>query len=188
MEIRFNVTGDRRKALVGAISQELNTPTKYLGAPTFAYEVGSLRIDKTGTITGEIARELLDTLSAQGFAFESDEEPERNSYQAELYDPETPDRMEIFSADDDEDALRLAFEYTDENVRLLELHQLDDDYNVLRSLDIPRAPDRLVLEMPLEGFTDTSLDNLEKLVTSKGALIKRTLGADVCEIKWTMDG
>lgn len=185
MEIRFNVTGDRRKALVGAISQELNTSMKYLGAPTFAYEVGGLRVDKTGTTTGEITRELLDTLSAQGFAFESDGEPEHHSYQAELYDPETPDRMEIFSADGDEDALRLAFEYTDENVRLLELHQLDEDYNIARSVDIPRTSDRLVLEMPLEGFTDTTLGNLERLVASKGALIKKALDAETLTFERT---
>ena len=32
MRINYNVTGDKRKALVGAISQELNAQTKYLGA------------------------------------------------------------------------------------------------------------------------------------------------------------
>ena len=39
MKINYNVTGPKRKALVNAISQELNVPVKYLGAPTFAYEV-----------------------------------------------------------------------------------------------------------------------------------------------------
>ena len=38
MRIDYNMTGPRRKALVEAISQELNAPVKYLGAPTFAYE------------------------------------------------------------------------------------------------------------------------------------------------------
>jgi len=173
MEIRFNVTGERRKALVAAITEVLNTPQKYLGAPTFAYEIGNCKIDKTGTLTGEVAQELLDTLSAKGF----EADIERRSYQAELYDPETPDRMEIFSADDDEDALRQAYEYTDENVRLLELHELDDRYDIVRSVDIPRTPDRLVLEMPLEGFSEAALDNLEKLVISKAALIKKSVGA-----------
>ena len=181
MEIRFNVTGERRKALAAAITEVLSTPQKYLGAPTFAYEVGNCKIDKTGTLTGEVTQELLDMLSAKGF----EADIERHSYQAELYDPETPDRMEIFSADDDEDALRQAYEYTDENVRLLELHELDDKYDIIRSVDIPRTPDRLVLEMPLEGFSETALDNLEKLVISKAALIKKSVGASELPITRT---
>ena len=52
MRINYNVTGPERKALVAAISQELNTPTKYLGTPTYAYAVGGYYIDKNGTVTG----------------------------------------------------------------------------------------------------------------------------------------
>lgn len=52
MRINYNVTGPDRKALVAAISQELNAPTNYLGAPTFAYEVGGYHIDKNGMVTG----------------------------------------------------------------------------------------------------------------------------------------
>jgi len=53
MKINYNVTGPKRKALVGAISLELNAPTTYLGAPTFAYEVGGYHIDKNGMLEGE---------------------------------------------------------------------------------------------------------------------------------------
>lgn len=49
MEFKFNVTGTERKKLAGAVSEILNQPTKYLGAPTFAYEIGDYRIDKQGT-------------------------------------------------------------------------------------------------------------------------------------------
>jgi hypothetical protein len=52
MRINYNVTGPERKSLVTAISQELNAPTNYLGAPTFAYEVGGYHIDKNGLVTG----------------------------------------------------------------------------------------------------------------------------------------
>ena len=41
MELKYNVTGSERKSLVGAISTALDAPTKYLGAPTFAYEVAA---------------------------------------------------------------------------------------------------------------------------------------------------
>jgi hypothetical protein len=43
MRIDYNMTGPKRKALVEAISQELNAPVKYLGAPTFDYEAGGLQ-------------------------------------------------------------------------------------------------------------------------------------------------
>ena len=62
MKISYNVTGQERKAMVGAISQELDTSMKYLGAPTFAYEVGDYYIDKTGTLTGEDNRTLVANL------------------------------------------------------------------------------------------------------------------------------
>lgn len=58
MKLNYNVIGEQRKSLVGAISRKLNLPIKYLKAPTFAYEVGSYHIDKTGTITGPDSLDL----------------------------------------------------------------------------------------------------------------------------------
>lgn len=52
MRINYNVSGEKRKSLVGAVSQELNAPAKYLGAPTFAYEVGGYSVDKSGMLMG----------------------------------------------------------------------------------------------------------------------------------------
>ena len=52
MKIFYNVTGSERKSLAAALSQELNTPTEYLGAPSFAYRVGGYRIDKNGVLEG----------------------------------------------------------------------------------------------------------------------------------------
>ena len=51
MSIRFNVTGSRRKALVGAISEILACVSTYSGAPTFVYTVGNYIIDKNGVVT-----------------------------------------------------------------------------------------------------------------------------------------
>jgi hypothetical protein len=52
MNAKFNVTGQDRKRLVGAISQLTNQPTHYEGAPGFGYQVGDYRIDKTGAVIG----------------------------------------------------------------------------------------------------------------------------------------
>ena len=62
MQINYNVTGPKRKALVNAISQELNSPVKYLGAPTFAYEVADYNVNKNGVLSGPDNKELVDDL------------------------------------------------------------------------------------------------------------------------------
>ena len=66
MKIQYNVTGTKRKSLVEAISQELNAPAQYLGAPTFAFEVGGYHIDKNGTVEGADNLDLEDALHRQG--------------------------------------------------------------------------------------------------------------------------
>ena len=51
MQIKFNVTGDRRKALVAVMRDTLLDTTRYLGAPSFAFQVGMYTVDKNGTVT-----------------------------------------------------------------------------------------------------------------------------------------
>lgn len=124
MEVKYNVTGARRKELVGAISEITDCPATYKGAPTFAYEIGDFTVDKDGMLSfdnrtdSELVEKLLDTLAERGFEFEEPTE-------------------------------------------------------------------RLTIEMPLEGFTDAALENLERLVSSKAALIKKAIGADALPIERT---
>jgi hypothetical protein len=84
MKLCYNVTGQERKALVGAISHELNAPTKYLAAPTFAYEVGGYHIDKTGMVTGKDNLDLEDALHRQGFDAAEREYDEPDTYESGL--------------------------------------------------------------------------------------------------------
>lgn len=49
------------------------------------------------------------------------------------------------------------------------------------------SPDRLVIEIPKAGLTETAIANLEKLVISKAALIKKAIGADSLPIEQTDD-
>jgi len=51
MQIKYNVTGDRRKAMVAIMRDVLQDATRYLGAPSFAFQVGAYTIDKNGTVT-----------------------------------------------------------------------------------------------------------------------------------------
>ncbi len=116
-EFKFNVTGADRKKLAGAISEILNTPMNYLGAPTFSYSIGDYSIDKNGSVTGEYNQTLFTELAGRGF------------------EPETATTEES-------------------------------------------QPDRLAIEMPLDGFTPDSIENLCKMVKAKENLLMAALGAD----------
>ena len=51
MKINYNVTGNERKKLVKLISEITEVPSKYLGVPSCAYQVGSYHIGKDGELT-----------------------------------------------------------------------------------------------------------------------------------------
>ena len=70
MEAAFNVTGDRRKALVEAVSAFVGTPAVYQNAPTFAYAIGEYAVNKTGTLAGPANEALMAALNAKGFIIE----------------------------------------------------------------------------------------------------------------------
>ena len=192
MNIRYNITGNERKTLVEAARRLLDTTTKYCGAPSFAYALGDdYRIDREGGLTGPDNRDLVaDLESLHSFKAveetydtdtEAPAEPEYRSYKAELSDPEYPDRMEIFSAENDEDALRQAHEFCEGEVILLELHEMDEDFNIIRGVEI--TPSLIAIELPLEGFTPEKIDNLRKMVAGKEGLLKMALGVTALPVQ-----
>ena len=79
MKINYNVTGNERKNLVKLISEITEVPSKYLGVPSCAYQVGTYHIGKDGELTFDsevdqdeiksLMRKLLDA----GFEAEADE-------------------------------------------------------------------------------------------------------------------
>lgn len=166
MQINYNVTGTKRKSLVVAISQELNAPTKYLGAPTFAYEVGGYHIDKNGILRGDDNPGLVVDLQVVHDFKASTEE-----YDIPLPEAEpVPEDVQIPY----EAALggRVSPYY---------------DYEESHACGEPEQSDaleanRLTIEMPRSTFTDMALENLKRLVESKSSLIKKSLSADCTPI------
>lgn len=150
MKLHYQVTGPERKNLVKAVSTTLNTPSHYLGAPNFGFEVGSYHIDKNGILEGPDNLDLEDCLHQLGFdAFER-EYDEPDSYEKGIGNMgalESPAALEVGSA----------FE----------------------------EGNTLIVEVPLEGFTDESLENLEKLIASKANLITKAIGASALPIQRT---
>jgi hypothetical protein len=167
MKFKFNVTGDRRRELVMAISEILNTAPKYQGAPTFAYEVGGYSIDRTGTLTGADNWELIaDLAGLHSFI------PIEGAYDNAMPEDES----------------------ADENVVIPWEAELGGRVSPYRDYEEPPAygtpdeeDDTLTIEVPLDGFTEDALLNLEKLVASKAALIKRAMGVDALPIERTQN-
>ena len=71
--IDFNSLGAERKRLVKAVAAYLDEEPRYLGAPSFDYEIGRFTIDRTGTVYFDtnIDRDqisgLIEALTNQGF-------------------------------------------------------------------------------------------------------------------------
>jgi len=167
MKLSYNVTGAERKALVSAISTELSLPVKYLGMPTAAYEIGGYTIDKTGTVTGPDNRVLIADLEGLHSFVPVTEE----------YDAPLPKAGEAPGFED------LALTEREELGLGRECREDPQGENGMQAGDVPEpAGDdescRLIIEMPLDGFTPEKLDNLAKLVNAKAPLLKAALGVD----------
>ena len=73
MTIKYNRTGADRKSLVDAIANITGAEAKYLGAPSFAYQVDYFTIDRSGTVTfddradSEEIENLIERLASMGF-------------------------------------------------------------------------------------------------------------------------
>ncbi len=75
MEIKFNCTGAERKRLVQAISEITGENAEYQFMPTCAYNIGTMTVDKDGTLHCEDGTEisgLLEELRKRGFIAETD--------------------------------------------------------------------------------------------------------------------
>ena len=96
MRIQYSVPGKERKNLAAAVAQKLYATVKYLGPPSFAYEVGSYRIDKEGVLTGADNRNLVADL--QGLhSFIPVSEKYDEASEAEIYAERELRRMNLES-------------------------------------------------------------------------------------------
>ena len=79
MEIKYNVTGPDRKRLVQAIAKILECDAKYLGVPSYAYQVDNFTISKDGILSfddhtnSSKGEQLIERLCEMGFEAEIEE-------------------------------------------------------------------------------------------------------------------
>lgn len=222
MRIHYDVTGAERKSLAAAISQVLNAPTNYLGAPSFAYEVGGYHIDKNGTVEGADNLDLEDALHQKGFDAQAREYDEPDTYESGLGGMGAAPSIEELDAEAaawaEREMRRLHLEnenapdysnrgqyggddIPETNIPVYEALDLTEEEELglgkqrrdrrgedgMQASDIPECDesDGLTIEMPLEGFNEENIANLEKLIASKTSLIKKAIGADTLQIERT---
>ena len=171
MELKYNVTGSERKRLVAAISEITEVPSKYLGAPTFAYEVDYFTIDKAGTLSfddradSDEVEMLVERLLEIGFA----PEPTLNS----------PGEAEV--ASDDTPAVS-------DSGWVSPWDRLRDEEIEPPAYDTPESEiGGVCISMPRNLFSETALANLNALLAAKGGLIRKALGVAELPVEVTED-
>ena len=84
MELKFNVTGSERKALVTAIAEITGEKAKYKGMPSAAFEIGEYTVDRNGTLITENTdmnkvELLVERLAENGFEVEIEQKDEEST-------------------------------------------------------------------------------------------------------------
>ena len=156
--VEYHIEGEERKRLVKAVAEFRQSFSEYCGAPSFAYTVDEITIDKMGTLIfpteadAEELSELTAYLEEKGFHIGSDRAPaaETQDAPAKETDAAAEETVEEEAPAESED-------------------------------------DTLTIEMPRDGFTDTALTNLQRMVDSKASLLKKSIGTEDLTIEVTED-
>lgn len=177
MQIKYNITGNQRKALVASIRSILNDLPRYQGAPSFAYTIGAYTIDKNGTVScpddhdADEVRNLVLELKNDGFISEVD------AIQAE---PATVVMTEPIASEasmccaEHEEIGELQIDLQREN----SMQPEDSETDAVASEVTTICGDRLSIGIPRDGLTDAGLNNLRLLIASKAGLLQRALGSE----------
>ena len=112
MTVNYNVPGKKRKELAQVIAKWTGHELKYLGAPSFAYQIECFTIDKEGTLSfdnglgGEFIQRLLEHLHNEGFELEdiSCETPN------DSYSPEDVEEMLIEQRLEEQDEMGIVIQ------------------------------------------------------------------------------
>ena len=159
MKIHYSITGTKRKELVTVLGLELNLTPKYLGAPTFAYEIGEYRVEKDGTLTGPDNPGLVADLCGLHDFEATSVEYESHFDTSEIEMAEAPIPLEA---------------------------ELGGRVSPYRDYEEPPAyltPTELSVEIQLDNFPEEAFINLQRLVASKETLIKKALGVESLPIE-----
>ena len=172
MEIRYNVTGAKRKELVKVIANATGARAEYKFMPTCNYEIDYFTVTKDGTLLfddradSEEVERVLEAISAAGFECEPQDGGEQP------FGEETKEAAEAADTAPQETNLggprqtnRFVGERTSSEVNELSASDGSERYGA--------CEDALTVEIPLDKV---AVGNLTKLLDAKGNLIRKALG------------
>lgn len=172
MEIRYNVTGAKRKELVKIIADTTGARAEYKFMPTCNYEIDYFTVTKDGTLLfddradSEEVERVLEAGAAAGFECEPQDGGEQPSGE------ETKEAAEAADSAPQEANLRgprqtnrFVGERTSSGVNELSASDGSERYGA--------CEDALTVEIPLDKV---AVDNLTKLLDAKGNLIRKAMG------------
>lgn len=172
MEIRYNVTGTKRKELVKVIANATGARAEYKFMPTCNYEIDYFTVTKDGTLLfddradSEEVERVLEAVAAAGFECEPQDGGEQPSGE------ETKETEEAADSAPQETNLggprqtnRFVGERMSSEVNELSASDGSERYGA--------CEDALTVEIPLDKV---AVDNLTKLLDAKGNLIRKALG------------
>ena len=158
MTINYNVTGTERKRLADYISGFMGTEKKYLGAPTFAYQIGYLTVSKDGAVSFEDRgyNSDIDALMAEleGQGFHTEDTIAKGDTAAQPDEARASTGPEAAPAED--------------------------------SATQPHGCG-LTVTLPAASLPSDALLNLTSLLTAKGRLIRKALGVEALPVEVSPD-
>ncbi len=170
MTINYNVTGTERKRLADYISGFMGTDKKYLGAPTFAYQIGYLTVSKDGAVSFENRGynsdidALMAELEGQGFHTEDTiAKPASGTAETEATsggDAAQPDEAEASTEP--------------------EAAPAEDGVTQPHGFG-------LTVTLPSDSLPSEALANLTSLLAAKGRLIRKALGVEALPVDVSPD-
>ncbi len=172
-QYNYNLHGSDRKPLVEAVSQILDKPAVYQGAPSFSYVIGDYTVDRNGALSygsnihPDFAAVLVSDLQERGF------EAEKTAI----------DNMAGTSAMDEVPANEAMGDSTENTATEAAMNEAEPeetaaDENLPDTGQNAAVPNKLTIEIPDAGFTPQARENLKKIVASKAALLKQALETD----------
>lgn len=169
----YNLRGSDRKPLVEAISQILDKPAVYQGAPSFSYIIGDYTVNRNGTLSynsnihPDFAAVLINDLQERGFVAEkvATDNPAEESATDEVPADEVMDAL----------AENTATETITNEAEPEEIAAAENVPNTVPNADVPN---KLTVEIPDTGFTLETRENLKKIIASKATLLEQALGTD----------
>ena len=164
--VSFDLREKDRKELVKAISEILSEKAEYMRMPTCAYRIGNYTVAKDGTLTwGADVTDvdvLLQALTARGWDY------------AIVIDTAAPEEPQP------------GYLSTDEEMPEPEV-KTESDVPAERNTDAEEDTDTydFCIELPEEALPDAARANLNRIIESKGNLLRKALGTDTLSYEVT---